>query len=173
MDQNPITGTFPDKIEAEKNNFGAGHYQLPKSNEEYGATESPIIQNDGDPCSDLLYALNFAFIGLHEAAEATGDKLYRVAENKLTEFLCRVQIQSEKCSELDGGWFRAFDHNRWEYWASSGDAGWGAWSIESGWSQSWITITLGLRQLKTSFWNFTKESQIKNHFDTKVKEFFG
>lgn len=172
MSQDPVTGTFPEKIEVKKNNFGAGHYQLPKTNEEYGTTESPIIQNDGDPCSDLLYALNFAFIGLHEAAAATKDTFYSDAENKLTEFLCRVQIQSEKHPELDGGWFRAFDHKRWEYWASSGDAGWGAWCIESGWSQSWITITLGLRQLNTSFWEFTKESQIQNDFDKIVKDFF-
>lgn len=172
MEQDPVIGTFTEKIEAEKNNFGAGHYQLPKTNEEYGATESPIIQTDGDPCSDLLYAVNFAFIGLREAAETTGDQLYVDAENKLAEFLCKVQIQSEKHPELDGGWFRAFDHNRWEYWASSGDAGWGAWSIEGGWSQSWITITLALRQLKTSFWDFTKESQIGGNFDHIITDFF-
>ena len=172
MNQDPNTGTFSEKIEAEKNNFGAGHYQLPKTNEEYGATESPIIQTDGDLCSDLLYAVNFAFIGLREAAETTGDQLYVDAENKLAEFLCKVQIQSEKHPVLDGGWFRAFDHNRWEYWASSGDAGWGAWSIEGGWSQSWITITLALRQLKTSFWDFTKESQIGGNFDHIITDFF-
>lgn len=172
MNQDPITGTFPEKIEAEKNNFGAGHYQLPKTNEEYGATESPIIQTDGDPCSDLLYAVNFAFIGLREAAEATGDELYLNSENKLAEFLCRVQIQSDKHPELDGGWFRAIDHNRWEYWASSGDAGWGAWSVESGWSQSWITITFALRQLKTSFWDFTKDSQIESNLDKTITDFF-
>lgn len=28
----------------------------------------------------------------------------------------------------------------------------GAWAVESGWSQSWLTITLGLRHLNTSLW---------------------
>ena len=29
----------------------------------------------------------------------------------------------------------------------------GAWAVESGWSQSWLTITLGLRQLNTTLWD--------------------
>lgn len=168
----PVSGTIPERIQEETNRFGTGHYKFPKTNEEYGITESPIIQEDGDTGTDLLYSVNFAFIGLHEAAEATGDTFYRDVEDKLAEFLCRIQIKSEKHPELDGGWFRAFDYNRWEYWASSGDAGWGAWSIESGWSQSWITITLGLRQLKTSYWDFTSQSQIKNNLDITLNKFF-
>ena len=68
----------------------------------------------------------------------------RMLRISLAEFLCRIQIRSEKHPELDGGWFRAFDFKRWEYWASNGDAGWGAWSIETGWTQSWITAVLGL-----------------------------
>ena len=171
MTQDPITGTIPERIEAEVSNYGKGHYKSPKSNEEYGTTESTIIQNDGDPCCDLLYAVNFAFIGLHEAAGATGDKYYRDAEDKLANFLCRVQIRSEKHPELDGGWFRAFDFKRWEYWASSTDLGWGAWCIESGWSQSWITMVLGLRQLNTSFWEITRNSKIGNNLDHLIKQF--
>lgn len=165
LNQDAISGTIPERIEANTNNFGTGHYKVPATNEEFGKTESPIIQNDGDPCSDLLYVVNFAFLGLHEAAAATGDKYYRNAENKLAQFLCRVQIQSEQHPELDGGWFRAFDFNRWEYWASNGDMGWGAWCIESGWSQSWITLTLGLRQLDVSLWEITQNSNIKEHFE--------
>ena len=29
----------------------------------------------------------------------------------------------------------------------------GAWAVESGWSQSWLTITLGLRQLNVTLWD--------------------
>lgn len=173
MDQDPITGTIPERIEADKNNFGAGHYQLPKTNEEYGATESPIIQTDDDTGSDLLYAVNFAFLGLREAAEASGDPIFREAEDKLADFLCRVQIRSDEHPELDGGWFRGFDYHRWEYWASNGDAGWGAWSIESGWSQSWITMVFSLRTLQTSFWDFTRKMELKSYVDEAIKDFFG
>jgi hypothetical protein len=71
-----------------------------------------------------------------------------------------VQIRSEKHPELDGGWFRAFDYDRWKYWASNTDVGWGAWCIETGWSQSWITTVMGLRRLKTSLWDITSNSRI-------------
>lgn len=172
MTQDPVTGTIPERIEAEQSNYGRGHYKSPRSNEEYGTTESTIIQNDGDPCCDLLYCVNFAFLGLHEAAAATGDNYYREAEDKLAGFLCRIQIRSDKHPELDGGWFRAFDFKRWEYWASSTDVGWGAWCIESGWSQSWITAVLGLRQLKTSLWEITGNSKLENNFDKLIKQFF-
>jgi len=141
----------------------------PASNEAYGTGEAPIIQTNGDAACDLLYTTNFAFVGLHEAAAATGDSFYRDAENMLAKFLCRIQIHSEKQPELSGGWFRAFDFNRWEYWASNTDAGWGAWSIESGWTQSWITAMLAMRQMNISLWDMTKESKIGSHFD-KVRQ---
>lgn len=47
---------------------------------------------------------------------------------KLAEFLCRSQTRSPKFPGLNGTWFRAFDDQRWEAWASSADVGWGAWS---------------------------------------------
>jgi hypothetical protein len=151
-------------IREEIGEAGKGDFPPPSSNEAYGTSEAPLIQENGDAVSDLLYTTDFAFLGLHEAAAATGDQLYRNAEDKLAKFLCRIQIHSEKHPELDGGWFRAFDFKRWEYWASNGDAGWGAWSIESGWTQSWITAVLGLREMNTSIWDLTKNSNIERHF---------
>ena len=152
-------------IREEIGESGKGGFPPPASNEAYGTAETPLIQTNGDKVSDLLYTVDFAFLGLHEAAAATSDPIFIDAENKLAKFLCRIQIRSEKHPELDGGWFRAFDFNRWEYWASNGDAGWGAWSIESGWTQSWITAMLGLRQLKTSVWEITANSQIDKYFE--------
>lgn len=127
----------------------------PASNEAYGTAEAPLIQTADDPCADLLYATNFAFLGLREAAAATGDTYYREAEDRLAGFLCRAQVRSPKRPELDGAWFRAFDFRRWEYWASNADAGWGAWAVESGWTQSWIVSVLALRRLETSLWDVT------------------
>ena len=151
-------------IREEIGEAGKGSFPPPSSNEVYGSYETPLIQENGDALSDLLYTSDFAFLGLHEAAAATGEQLYLDAEDKLAKFLCRIQIRSEKHPELDGGWFRAFDFNRWEYWASSGDKGWGAWCIETGWTQSWITAIFGLRQKKTSVWDFTKDSRIEKYF---------
>ena len=149
---------------------GMGSFPPPSSNEVYGIYETPLIQENGDAVCDLLYTVDFAFIGLHEAAAATGEQLYLDAEDKLAKFLCRIQIRSENHPELDGGWFRAFDFNRWEYWASNGDKGWGAWCIQTGWTQSWITATLGLRQIKSSIWDFTKDSKIEKYFNGLQKQ---
>lgn len=149
-----------------------GQYGPPISNEEYGEKEATLIQANGDPICDLLYTTNFAFLGLHEAALATQDSLYIDAEEKLAKFLCRIQVRSEKFPELDGAWFRAFDYRQWTYWGSNADAGWGAWSIESGWTQGWIVAVLGLRRMKTSLWDLTGSSRIKEHFTELYPLFF-
>ena len=135
------------------------------SNDAYGTAEGSIIQTNGDPATDLIYTVNFAFLGLHEAAAATGDRYYEDAEDRLAKFLCRVQVKSEKHPELDGAWFRAFDFERWEYWASNNDVGWGAWCTETGWMQSWITAVLALRKMKTSLWDLTAQLGLKAYFE--------
>jgi hypothetical protein len=85
--------------------------------------------------------------------------------DRLAEFLLRVQVQSEAHPELDGGWFRAFDFRQWDYWGSNADAGWGAWSIEVGWTQAWIPTVLALRELKLNLWDLSKGSQVGKHFE--------
>ena len=140
-----------------------GTYPPSQSNKAYGTTEASLIQENGDPVADMLYTTNFAFIGLHEAACATGDPRIKGAEDKLAEFLCRIQIRSEKHPFLDGGWFRAFDFDRWEFWASNADAGWGAWSIESGWTCGWINAVLAMRQTDTSLWDLSEKCRIGRH----------
>ncbi len=140
-------------------------FQVPQSNEAYGTGETPLIQQAGDPVADQLYTTGFALLALHEAVGATGDEKLKTAEGKLADFLCRVQIRSEKIPYLDGGWFRAFDYKRWDYWASSADVGWGAWCVEAGWGQAWIAATLALRERHTTFWEMTADSKIKNELE--------
>ena len=129
------------------------------SNESYGTGEAPLIQQNGDAIADLLYTCNFTSLGLHEAYAATGDQYYKKMADKLSEFLIRIQVASDKHSELDGGWFRAFDYRQWEYWGSNADSGWGAWSIETGWTQAWIPSVLAMRELKINLWDLTKSSK--------------
>ncbi|HTL29436.1 MAG TPA: hypothetical protein VL282_09445, partial [Tepidisphaeraceae bacterium] len=145
-------------------------FQIPQSNEAYGTSETPLNQTMTDPVSDQLYTTGFALLAFHEAFAATKDPKLKAAEDKLAEFLCRIQIRSEKWPTLDGAWFRAFDYGRWEYWASSADVGWGAWSVEAGWGQAWIAATLALRQVNTSFWDFTADSRIKDQWDAVQKQ---
>ena len=146
-----------------------GSYPPPQSNEEFGQYEASLLQTNADPACDLLYTTNFAFLSLHEAAAATGEPSLRAAEDKLAEFLCRIQIRSAARPELDGGWYRGFDFGKWEYWGSDADAGWGVWCIESGWTQSWITSVLGLRQLKTSYWELAKQRNAKEPLQKYLK----
>jgi len=142
-----------------------GDLRPPRSNAEYGSNEASLIQANGDPVADLLYTCNFTFLGLHEAHAATGDPQYRHMADRLAEFLVRVQVQSEAHPELDGGWFRAFDFRQWDYWGSNADSGWGAWSIEVGWTQAWIPTVLALRELKWNLWDLSKGSKAGKHFE--------
>lgn len=149
---------------------GMGTLSPPGSNAAYGTAETPLIQTNDDAACDLLYCANFAFIGLHEAAAATGEAFYREAGDRLAAYVVRAQVRSEKRPELDGAWFRAMDLNRWEYWAQNADAGWGAWSIESGWTVTWLTMVLALRLRRTSFWDATRGSRIGDHMAGLVGE---
>lgn len=128
-------------------------------------TEAPLIARNGDPVADLLYTNNFAFFALNEAAEATGDERIRQATDRLADFLIRIQATSESHPDLDGAWMRAFDYDRWDYYASNADHGWGAWSTLTGWIQTWITATQTLIDRRTSYWDLTKDSSIKKEAD--------
>jgi hypothetical protein len=155
-DQHPC-GAIADRLA----NAGGGHYQIPQSNEAYGTTETPLIQSNGDPVSDQLYTAGFALLGLHEAFAATADAKLKSAEDRLAAYLCRIQVRSEKLPYLDGAWFRAFDFGRWDFWASSADLGWGAWSVEAGWGPAWTAATLALREKQTTFWDITAASRAR------------
>ena len=119
-------------IREELGDLEKGYFPPPDSNAKYGTLEAPLIQANGEPVADLLYTCNFAFVGLHEAATVTGDTRYRRMEDKLADFLVRIQVHSDTRPELDGAWFRAFDYQRWEYYGSNADHGWGAWATECG-----------------------------------------
>lgn len=136
-----------------------------RSNEDYGASEVSILHEDGDPCADVFYSVPPAFVGLVEAAAATGNPKYARAADRVAEFLVRAQVRSEAHTTLDGGWFRAFDLKRWDYWGGNGDSGWGAWSSETGWVQSHIVAAMAMRERRTSLWDLTADSGIGAHFD--------
>lgn len=150
-----------------------GDFPPALSNEIYGTGEAPVIQQNGDAACDLLYTTNFAFLGLHEAAAATGDPDLRKAEDLLADFLCRVQVKSSAHPYLEGAWMRSFDFDLWEHWGSSGDHGWGAWSIESGWTNTWISATLAMRQTGATLFDLTISDRLKAKFAPILKEMMG
>lgn len=146
-----------------------GMFGATKTNADYGKTEAPLIAVNGDPVADMLYTTNFGFFALNEAAAATGDEKYKKAVDKIADFLVRIQVKSKTHQDLDGAWFRAFDYNRWEYWASNADAGWGAWGTLTGWTQSWIVSTLALHQENKSLWGISKNSTINKEAQKAIK----
>ena len=157
-------------VRDELGDLGKGVYAPPSSNDAYGTAEASLMQSNGDPVCDLLYTINSGFLGLHEAAVATGDPKLREAEDRLAQFLCRIQTRSETHPELDGTWFRAFEFNRWDYWASNADLGWGAWCVETGWVQGWIVTVLALRQMDTTLWDLTVERPLHRHLKKNLSK---
>ncbi|MFD2164546.1 hypothetical protein ACFSJU_19225 [Paradesertivirga mongoliensis] len=141
---------------------GAGRFKVLKSNADYGSDESSLIFKNGDPVAEMLYTCNFALFSLNEAAHATGNERYKAAVNKLSDFLTRIQVKSKEHKDLDGAWFRAFDYDRWDYWASNADVGWGAWCTLTGWIQSWIVAGQLQIQEDESYWKLTQNSQINS-----------
>lgn len=156
-------------IREELGDPSTGRYGKIKSNSEYGKNEAPLISSNGDPVADMLYTNNFAFIGLNEAAKVTGDPKHIEALNRLSDFLTRIQVESDRFKSIDGAWFRAFNYENWDYWASNADAGWGAWSTLTGWIQSWIVSTQVLMELDTSLWEITRNLPIEEEWQIVKK----
>ena len=158
-----------DTIEEHFGNLNYGSARPPQSNAQYGTTESPLEQVNGNPVSDALYTLPFALWGLHEAYLVTNDTYFQTYLNYLTEFLMKSQIlvENEQYSAVNGAWYRAFDFVKWEFFASASDVGWGPTSIESGWTVGEILQAFGMIETRQSFWdvvclyNFT---QIMNQY---------
>jgi hypothetical protein len=138
-----------------------------------GFIRSGLFQNDPDKANSGLLSwapgnaqAHYQDIGKQQNPPATGDEKYRIIEDRLADFLIRIQVGSENHRELDGGWFRAFDYRQWEYWGSNADAGWGSWSIETGWTQAWIPKVLAMRELNKNLWDITGKSEVDKHFES-------
>ncbi len=151
--------------------YGISHLPPFTDNSKYGTAEAPVIQNDGDPASDSLYTSSFAMMGLNEAYAAMASLGNTELANKfgkyaasLSDYHVRIQQISDN-SKYSGAWFRGFDYEKWEVYGSDGDAGWGVWCVETGWSQAWISATLSLESMDTSIWDYTEASSIGDSFN--------
>ena len=77
----------------------------------------------------------------------------------------QLVYRGKKHPELDGAWYRCFDYDKWDFWGANADAGWGAWSVEVGWTQGWISTVLTMRELNKNLWDMTKDSKVGEHWD--------
>ena len=118
----------------------------PASNDAYGDGEAPIIAQTGEPLTDQLYGNNYALSSLVEAYRATLDaERFGAPAAKLAAYLSAIQVSASAEGDfamLDGAWMRGFDVSTWEFGGAAADIGWGPWSIETGWSATWITAGL-------------------------------
>ena len=166
--QDADTGALREAIGEEGE--GIAKYGPFTSNDQYGQHEAPVIQKNGDPCSDALYTSSFAMMTLNEAYAAmiaTGNQelaaTYKSYLDALADYLVRIQQVSDN-DKYNGVWTRGFDYEKWEVYGSDGDAGWGIWCTETGWSQAWISSTLSLMLLDTNIWDYTKTTTVNDHF---------
>lgn len=114
--------------------------------ERYGTEDTGVFRMNGEGIADQLYTNNFLLMNTWEAWKATGDPVVKELNEKLVRFLSSIQITSSK-KEFDGGWMRSFHLDRGEYFGNNGDTGWGAYVIESGWTNAIIVSGLILREL--------------------------
>ena len=117
----------------------------PRSNDEYGDAEAPIIAASGEPFADLLYSNNYALSSLQEAFRATLDARLGAPAARLAAFLAAAQVAASDSGDfaaLDGAFMRGFDAERWDFGGAAADIGWGPWSIETGWTATWISQAL-------------------------------
>eukprot|EP01084_Bolivina_argentea_P074435 135036_1 len=156
-------------------NLSYGGAKPAQSNVEYGTHEAPLEQENGDPVSDALYSLPFAQWGLHEAYLLTNDyELFGKPLQYLTDYLINIQVfvdsKNIQYSYLNGSWFRAFDFNNYEYFASGSDSGWGPYSVESGWTIGEILNAYGLIMTNNSFFDIVNRENL-HRFDHYVEEY--
>jgi hypothetical protein len=116
----------------------------------YGAEDTGVFRENGEGIADQLYTNNFLIVNGWEAWKATGDLLIKDFHEKLCQYISMIQISSRK-KEFDGGWMRSFHLHKQEYFGNNGDTGWGAYCIESGWTNAMILSGLILKELNQSF----------------------
>ena len=165
------TGTGALREAIGEQNEGSGEFGAFTKNSDYGKHESPVIQNNGDPCTDSLYTSSFAMVALNEAAAALRASSntakateYQNYAKSISDYEVRIQQVSDTNSKYNGVWFRGFDYEKWEAYGSDGDAGWGIWCTETGWSQAQISSALSLQTLGTNIWDYSGDTTVNAYF---------
>lgn len=169
----PVTGAIREEVQSHQ------YFGIPLSNFQVAGNEFPVIHNNGEPVTDGLYTINFLIFVLNELKDIQGldvslfpelqQTQSRIAEmtTGLKNFFVKTQINSTKHPKLDGGWYRATDYERWEYFGTNADKGWGPWVIQTGGTQGWVLATLNLIKNDRTWWedvsNFNNAADPKDN----------
>lgn len=124
----------------------------------YGTEDTGVFRLNNEGIADQLYTNNFLSVNAWEAVKATGDLDFKNFHENIVEFISSIQISSPR-HEFDGGWMRSFHLNRGEYFGNNGDTGWGAYVIESGWTNAIILSGLLLKELNQSLLEFDEKEK--------------
>jgi hypothetical protein len=124
----------------------------------YGTEDTGVFRMNHEGIADQLYTNNFLSVNAWEAVKATGDSDFKEFHEKIIQFISSIQISSPRC-EFDGGWMRSFHLNRSEYFGNNGDTGWGAYVMESGWTNAIILTGLLLKELNQSLLDFDEKEK--------------
>ncbi|MFD0959855.1 hypothetical protein [Paenibacillus chungangensis] len=115
----------------------------------FGKEDAGVYIANGEGIADQLYTNNFLLMNSWEAWKATGNPAYKELYDDVSAFMRSIQISSED-KRYDGGWMRAFDLNKREYFGNNGDTGWGPYCMESGWTNAIASAGLLLGLLDES-----------------------
>lgn len=115
----------------------------------YGTEDTGVFRENGEKIADQLYTNNFLIINSWEAWKATRDSQMLEFNDQLVNYISDIQIVSDK-KEYRGGWMRSYHLESKEYFGNNGDTGWGAYCLESGWTNAIITTGLLLKELEWS-----------------------
>ncbi|WP_059173865.1 hypothetical protein [Bacillus sp. FJAT-27445] len=138
-----------DYLSANQNEQGGIEESDNPDPERYGTEDTGVFRMNNEGIADQLYTNNFLLMNAWEAWKATGDEAIKELYENLARFLSGIQISSQK-KEFDGGWMRSFHMERGEYFGNNGDTGWGAYVIESGWTNAVILSGFLLNELNQS-----------------------
>jgi hypothetical protein len=118
----------------------------------FGKEDAGVFIHNGEGIADQLYTNNFLLMNIWEAWKATGYTRYKALYDDLSSYICHIQIHSSDV-RYHGGWMRAYDLNKEEYFGNNGDTGWGPYCMESGWTQAVTSSGLLLGLLNTSLFD--------------------
>ena len=112
-------------------------------------TEGGVAMGDGSDCiADVLYCNSQVLSATTQLLEMPAERRGTVDMEKvralnagLRRFFLDAQIASDD-PRLDGGWMRAFDTERGEWYGLNKDMDWGAYCIMGGWVMGYVPMAL-------------------------------
>ncbi len=101
---------------------------------------------EDEKISDQLYGISNLLMALSSLTQAKHTENVHMDQaremlQKVLDYITRIQI-SHPNKKYNGGWMRAFDVTRWEYYGLNVEALWGPYCIMAGWTMGILPLEL-------------------------------